>query len=167
MTNSWEPGVQYNNGDSVMYNGSKYNIIQPHRSQSDWAPDVTPALWGKVQGGSGDDCQPHHGGGGQGYGQQQQPQGYNQQQQGGYSDKPQQGYGQQHTSSDSGYGQQQQQPHKDEGFMGKVGGFLQDHKKELEIGGGVAAGAALLGAAGLAYKHHHDKEEKKEDKEGY
>ena len=35
---------------------------------------------------------------------------------------------------------------------------MSDHKKELEIGGGIAAGAALLGAAGFAYKHHQDKD---------
>lgn len=159
MTNQWEPGVQYNLGDSVLYNGSKYNIIQAHRSQSDWTPDVTPALWGKVPGGGGND---HQSGGGygqqqQGYQQQQQqPQGYGQQQQ---------GYGQQHTSSNNSgdYGQEK----KDESFGDKVGDFFHDHKKELEIGGGIAAGAALLGAAGLAYKHHQDKKHEQEEQNKY
>ncbi|KAJ2913470.1 hypothetical protein MD484_g6948, partial [Candolleomyces efflorescens] len=55
----WQPGTQYNNGDVVTYQGRDYKIIQPHRSQSDWTPDITPALWGAMQGG---------GGGGFGYG---------------------------------------------------------------------------------------------------
>lgn len=46
----WEPGTQYNYNDEVSYEGSFYKIIQPHRSQGDWTPPVTPALWGKVQG---------------------------------------------------------------------------------------------------------------------
>lgn len=28
--------------------GHQYKIIQPHRSQSDWTPPVTPALWGRM-----------------------------------------------------------------------------------------------------------------------
>jgi len=42
----WQPGVQYNPGDVVMYQDRTYKNIQGHRSQSDWAPDVVPALWG-------------------------------------------------------------------------------------------------------------------------
>ncbi|KAH9961258.1 hypothetical protein BC827DRAFT_334920 [Russula dissimulans] len=47
-TRDWEPGVDYKLGDVVRYKGHKYRIIQPHRSQSDWTPDKTPALWGRI-----------------------------------------------------------------------------------------------------------------------
>jgi len=37
--------VAYGIGDIVSYNGTLYTIVQPHTSQPDWTPDVTPALW--------------------------------------------------------------------------------------------------------------------------
>ncbi|KAG8893211.1 hypothetical protein FRB99_002136, partial [Tulasnella sp. 403] len=37
---------QYYSGDAVVYRGRVYRVIQAHISQSDWTPDVTPALWG-------------------------------------------------------------------------------------------------------------------------
>ena len=40
----WEL-VSYSIGDRVQYNGTLYKCIQAHTAQSDWAPDVTPALW--------------------------------------------------------------------------------------------------------------------------
>ncbi|KAK0438699.1 carbohydrate-binding module family 12 protein [Desarmillaria tabescens] len=42
MTQYWEPGTQYNHGDIVQYNGHRYKIIQPHSSQSDWLPTTLP-----------------------------------------------------------------------------------------------------------------------------
>ncbi|CAE7086401.1 unnamed protein product [Rhizoctonia solani] len=50
MVNSWEPGVDYNLGDVVEFQGVQYRIIQPHFSQGDWTPNVTPALWGREYG---------------------------------------------------------------------------------------------------------------------
>lgn len=49
----WEVGVQYRkedkekgiSADRVQYNGLLYRCIQSHTSQSDWTPDITPALW--------------------------------------------------------------------------------------------------------------------------
>jgi len=46
---AWIPNHQYYHGDSVVHNGRVFRVIQPHRSQSDWAPDVTPSLWGAGQ----------------------------------------------------------------------------------------------------------------------
>ncbi|KAJ1305777.1 hypothetical protein OPQ81_010507 [Rhizoctonia solani] len=46
--NPWESGTQYNFDDIVEFQGIQYKIIQPHRSQSDWTPDVNPALWGRI-----------------------------------------------------------------------------------------------------------------------
>jgi len=48
MVAEWQPGTQYNLGDVVQYNGRRYKIIQPHFSQGDWTPDITPALWGLI-----------------------------------------------------------------------------------------------------------------------
>ena len=41
----WEDGKAYAVGDRVKYDGLLYRCVQAHTSQSDWAPDVTPALW--------------------------------------------------------------------------------------------------------------------------
>lgn len=41
----WETGVQYIVGDRRSYRSKLYKCVQPHTSQSDWTPDVTPALW--------------------------------------------------------------------------------------------------------------------------
>jgi len=48
MVYQWEPQTQYGYGSIVEYQGHKYKIIQPHQSQSDWTPDVTPALWSRL-----------------------------------------------------------------------------------------------------------------------
>lgn len=31
--------------DRYQYNGKLYKCIQPHTTQADWTPDITPALW--------------------------------------------------------------------------------------------------------------------------
>ena len=41
---TWEL-VAYSVGDRVQYNGTLYKCVQAHTAQSDWTPDVTPALW--------------------------------------------------------------------------------------------------------------------------
>ena len=41
----WDVGVAYAVGDRRKYNGLLYRCVQAHTSQSDWTPDVTPALW--------------------------------------------------------------------------------------------------------------------------
>lgn len=48
---AWEPDVQYAAGDMRKYgeeDGKLYRCVQAHKSQSDWTPDVTPALWAAV-----------------------------------------------------------------------------------------------------------------------
>lgn len=37
--------IAYSVGDRVQYNGTLYKCVQAHTAQSDWTPDVTPALW--------------------------------------------------------------------------------------------------------------------------
>lgn len=45
----WEPDVQYAVGNLRTYPDTDerklYKCVQGHRSQSDWTPDVVPALW--------------------------------------------------------------------------------------------------------------------------
>ena len=44
----WEPDVDYTVGNMRVYGTDEtklYKCIQAHRSQSDWTPDKTPALW--------------------------------------------------------------------------------------------------------------------------
>ncbi|KAF7979886.1 hypothetical protein HWV62_40673 [Athelia sp. TMB] len=48
MVDQWQPGVQYDYGSVVEFECNTYRIIQPHRSQNDWTPPVTPALWGRI-----------------------------------------------------------------------------------------------------------------------
>lgn len=41
----WAVGVSYVIGDLVRYNDQLYEVIQAHTSQSDWTPDIVPALF--------------------------------------------------------------------------------------------------------------------------
>ena len=36
-------------GDVFTYKGALWRCIQPHTTQDDWAPDLTPALWHRVE----------------------------------------------------------------------------------------------------------------------
>lgn len=42
---NWEVGVAYAIGDRRQYDGLLYRCVQAHTSQTDWTPDITPALW--------------------------------------------------------------------------------------------------------------------------
>ncbi|KAF8800973.1 carbohydrate-binding module family 12 protein [Phlegmacium glaucopus] len=131
----WEPGTQYNYGDVVQYEGHRYKIIQPHFSQSDWAPGpATAALWGRLSDEDNNYCGDN----------KQQQQGHEQQQS--YQQQPQQQQGQQQA-----YGSEHEEKkhwYEDE-----------ETKKKLEIGGGLAAGAALLAGGLFAYKKHEEHKE--------
>lgn len=41
----WVAGEAVAVGDVRMYETNLYTVIQPHKTQSDWTPDITPALW--------------------------------------------------------------------------------------------------------------------------
>ncbi|KAF8659218.1 hypothetical protein AX16_001879 [Volvariella volvacea WC 439] len=147
MVRRWEPGTQYNYDDVVEYQGSKYKIIQPHRSQSDWTPPVTPALWGKLSDDYGHDDKGHHGhhqGGHQG-GYQPQPQPPQQQWQ--QPSQQHHGGGDKSDSDDEG-------KKKDDKLFGI-------DKDTLKVGGALLGGAALLGGGFAAYKHHQGNKEEK------
>ncbi|KAG2146418.1 carbohydrate-binding module family 12 protein [Suillus bovinus] len=151
MIDSWQPGTQYNYGARVLYEGVQYQIIQPHRSQSDWTPPATPALWGRLQDG---DCHrsPHHENSGQWAGDCK-------------SDPCAPSCDQPPPPPPP---QQQQQPyHSPQGGVQGTHGESQKHwydiddkkKQELEIGGGLLAGVGALAAGVYAYNQHSKKGE--------
>lgn len=41
----WTIGKDVIVGERVQYEGILYKCIQAHTTQSDWTPDITPALW--------------------------------------------------------------------------------------------------------------------------
>ena len=45
LTHSWIAGARYRAGDIVAYGSGLYEVVQAHTSQSDWTPDVVPALF--------------------------------------------------------------------------------------------------------------------------
>lgn len=47
----WEAGIEVKLDKKYLYvmNGNLYKVLQPHTTQSDWTPDITPALWKVVQ----------------------------------------------------------------------------------------------------------------------
>lgn len=44
----WTVDIAYSIDSRVSYNKVLYRCVQPHTSQSDWTPDLTPALWSVV-----------------------------------------------------------------------------------------------------------------------
>lgn len=46
---AWVPNTDYKAGDRRRYSdGYLYKCIQSHKSQEDWTPDKTPALWTRI-----------------------------------------------------------------------------------------------------------------------
>lgn len=45
---AWTLDRAYNAGQRVRYGNKLYRCEQAHRSQEDWTPDATPALWTEV-----------------------------------------------------------------------------------------------------------------------
>ncbi|KAI0769071.1 carbohydrate-binding module family 12 protein [Trametes elegans] len=149
MTYCWEPGTQYDAGSVVEYQGHKYKIIQPHQSQSGWEPPNTPALWARLP----EEYHEHH----------EHHDAPPSQQQGGYYQPPQQGgYGGGYGEKPQQYPQQQPPPPQKEEDKSGWDGLSEERKKQLEIGGGLLAGAAAIGAGIFAYKKHEEHEEDKQ-----
>lgn len=44
----WKAGIDVKVDERYQYNGKLYRVIQPHTTQVDWTPDVTPALFTEV-----------------------------------------------------------------------------------------------------------------------
>ncbi|KAJ6593684.1 carbohydrate-binding module family 12 protein [Mycena capillaripes] len=138
----WEPGTFYAAGSEVQYEGHRYKIIQPHNSQSDWTPAITPALWGRL-----DD----HDTGESNY-QSQQHHGHHNDSEKKHHNMPQTQEGLPSSDSTNVHHEERQKHWYD----------LDDNrKKELEIGGGLLAGAALLAGGYAAFKGHEKNEEEK------
>ncbi|KAH8119197.1 hypothetical protein DFH11DRAFT_1722744 [Phellopilus nigrolimitatus] len=150
----WQTDVQYNQGDIVEFAGMsipilKYKIIQPHRSQSDWAPRETPALWeglGSVSGGGGG-YQPSY----------QQPQDQKQQ-----PEQPPQQWQNAPQAPDSGYtADNGAKVDKHDGE--KKWYDLDDKKKQELVAGGLIVGLGAL-AGGAYYAHGKHKKGGEEEK---
>lgn len=44
----WEPDTAYTLDERIRYHSQLYRVVQSHTSQSDWTPDITPALYTPV-----------------------------------------------------------------------------------------------------------------------
>lgn len=44
----WNPGQEYAAGDRCRYQTDAYQVIQAHKAQPDWTPDMVPALYKKI-----------------------------------------------------------------------------------------------------------------------
>lgn len=147
MPDQWCPGTQYGYGSIVEYEGANYKIIQPHMSQGDWTPSATPALWGRIPG----HVENHHE-----YEPPREPQ--QPPTQHSYGGDQQQGFPQQKPYDDHP-DQTVNIPHEE---TKKKWYDLDDKRKhELEVGGGLLAGIAAIGAGYYAYHEHEKSEEEK------
>lgn len=45
---AYKAGTAYAVGDRIRYGGKLYRVVQAHTSQTDWAPDGTPALYTQI-----------------------------------------------------------------------------------------------------------------------
>ncbi|KAI0266731.1 carbohydrate-binding module family 12 protein [Gloeopeniophorella convolvens] len=143
MVQGWEPGTAYGYGDIVEFDGARYKIIQPHTSQGDWTPSVTPALWGRIP----DDEWQHHDA---------------------YEPPHDKGdYHPETVQQPSDYTQHPDQtvevPHEEQ--KKKWWDLDDDRKKQVEIGGGLLAGAAALGAGYFAWHKHEEHKKSEGDKQ--
>ncbi|KAI0754755.1 carbohydrate-binding module family 12 protein [Daedaleopsis nitida] len=151
MVYQWEPGTQYDAGSVVEYQGHRYKIIQPHQSQSGWEPPATPALWGRLPEEEWDQHEHHHGHHNEGGGGYQQP--------------PQQpvSHGAGGGNDEKGSYQHPDQTvpiHEDERKHG-WDSLSDDRKQQIEVGGGLLAGIAAIGAGYFAFNEHKKSEEEK------
>lgn len=48
MYAEWQTDTTYSVADRIRYADKLYKCVQPHTSQTEWAPDKTPALWVEV-----------------------------------------------------------------------------------------------------------------------
>jgi len=153
MAPRWEPGEEYNFGDVVEYEGVEYKIIQPHRSQSDWTPPMTPALWGRLGGGGGGHRDHHH------HREERWGEDCKSDQTPGYGEKH--GHPHRQETDQSTFQASAEQPVQEQKEKHWYD-IDEENKKKLEIGGGLLAGAALIGGGLLAYKQHQKKSEENE-----
>jgi len=158
----WAPGTYYNLETIVIYQGVRYKIIQAHQSEPRWEPPNTPALWGRLPEDFGGYQQPppqaepfRDGGNNSGYNPGYIQPGAQQPQQ---APPAQGGYG------DEKNWDQHEEQHVDIRHVERKQNWYDltpERKKQLEMGGGLVAGLALLGGGYYAYSHHNKSEEEK------
>lgn len=44
----WKPGMVCGSGQRLVYDGKLYKVTQAHTAQSDWTPDVTAAMFARI-----------------------------------------------------------------------------------------------------------------------
>ena len=44
----WAPDIDVVKDERRYFGGKVWRCVQPHHTQADWAPDVTPSLWVEV-----------------------------------------------------------------------------------------------------------------------
>ncbi|OBZ69044.1 hypothetical protein A0H81_11214 [Grifola frondosa] len=139
MTAFWEPGTYYSLDSIVEHEGHRYKVIQPHTSQPDWTPPTVPALWGRME-------------------ETYRDEGYSPSYAPAYSQPPPaQGGGEKRWDEHT----EQRVPIHEEEHKKNWWDLDAQRKKELEIGGGLLAGLALIGGGYLAYHEHEKNEEEK------
>lgn len=148
MPYEWEPGVYYDYESIVFFQGVQYKIVQPHQSEPGWEPPATPALWARIEGG--------YGGFNDSYQQPQYDRGYEQP-----PPPPQPDCGEYQAEKRwDEHEEQQVQIHEEERER-HWWDLDEKRKHELEIGGGLLAGVALIGGGYYAYHAHNKSEEQK------
>ncbi|EMD40103.1 carbohydrate-binding module family 12 protein [Gelatoporia subvermispora B] len=153
MVYQWEPSTPYGSGAVVVYEGVKYQIIQPHTSEPGWEPPATPALWARLPEEVPDNQDPFRDNCNPGY----QPS-YEQPQ----APPPQPPYGGPGVEEKRWTEVQEQQVEIDHEERKKKWWELDDdRKKQLEVGGGLLAGIAAIGAGYYAYHEHEKSEDEK------
>jgi len=140
MTANWEPKTRYCFGDIVAYEGARYKITQPHRSQSDRTPPILPALWGKIPEEQWQDHEPYDPPHRKGdYDGQDVPQPSD------YHNHPDQAVEITH--------EEQKKNWRD---------LTDERKHQIKVGGGMVAGASILGTGYLPW-HKHEENKLSED----
>lgn len=46
---AWHPDTAYTVDERIRYGEKLYRVVQGHTSQSDWTPNITPALYAEVE----------------------------------------------------------------------------------------------------------------------
>lgn len=44
----WQSGTVYSVGEKRSYGDRPYRCLQPHTSQQEWKPDISPSLWARI-----------------------------------------------------------------------------------------------------------------------
>ncbi|KAF8170224.1 carbohydrate-binding module family 12 protein [Mycena galopus ATCC 62051] len=145
-------GKEYFIDDVVESQGNVYKCTLYHRSQSDWTPQAAHSLWKPIPRHEGGEHREHHEGRERHeHREERERHEYRE------SEKPQSYMPSTQSGLPSGEGANVHHEERKKHWYD-----LDDHrKKELEVGGGLLAGAALLAGGYAAFKTHEKGEEEK------